>query len=234
MQQLDVNHMVDAVLDAVAVPLTAFAERIKALEAQQPAKGDKGDPGQPGERGEPGQSGRDGAGLAAAVIDRDGELVVTMTDGSARLLGPVLGRDGRRGEDGANGSDGNDGRDGFGFDDLTVEHDGNRTVILRFARDGHAREFSLCFPMQIYRGVFSQGDRYQHGDLVTWGGSVWHCNTDTDEKPGEATKAWTLAVKRGRDGKNGKDGEKGERGLPGKDSSRDLVHANGEPGARSW
>jgi len=52
-----------------------------------------------------------------------------------------------------------------------------------------------------YRGVFLAGADYQPGDLVTWGGSAWHCNAATTARPGEAAEAWTLMVKRGRDGK---------------------------------
>jgi hypothetical protein len=40
------------------------------------------------------------------------------------------------------------------------------------------------------------------GDVVTFGGSMWHCNAATEEKPGDGSAAWTLAAKRGRDGKD--------------------------------
>ena len=52
-----------------------------------------------------------------------------------------------------------------------------------------------------YRGVFKQDEEYALGDVCTWGGSAWHCNEPTGEKPGEGS-AWTLMVKRGRDGKD--------------------------------
>ena len=44
----------------------------------------------------------------------------------------------------------------------------------------------------------------QRGDMVTFGGSVWHCDQDClDKKPGLKSSAdyWTLCVKKGRDGK---------------------------------
>jgi hypothetical protein len=53
----------------------------------------------------------------------------------------------------------------------------------------------------VYRGVWKEGEAYRAGDMVTWGGSVWHCNVDTAEKPGGPGPSWTLAVKKGRDGK---------------------------------
>lgn len=277
MQQLDVEKAVDAVLDAVAVPLAALMARLRALEERLPEKGDKGDPGEPGqpgekgkdadpetvkelvmqavealqplligpagmpgEKGEPGasgdkgddgQPGRDGIGLAAAVLDRDGELVLTMTDGSARSLGQVVGRDGRRGEDGA---DGKDGRDGFGFEDMTEElADDGRTIIRRYRRGEEVREFRHTFAVVLDRGVFREGSEYIPGDGVTWAGSFWIAQEKTGDKPDDG-KGWRLAVKRGRDGRHGKDGEKGERGLEGKIPRNPAVQANGEPGAQQW
>ena len=53
-----------------------------------------------------------------------------------------------------------------------------------------------------YRGVHEPSVAYDTGDTVTHGGSLWHCNVLTKERPGEGSKAWTLAVKRGRDGKD--------------------------------
>lgn len=50
-----------------------------------------------------------------------------------------------------------------------------------------------------YKGVWAPGD-YARGDVVTRDGSLWHCNADTATRPGDGGPAWTLAVKRGRDG----------------------------------
>lgn len=55
-----------------------------------------------------------------------------------------------------------------------------------------------------FEGVYQDGQSYEKGHLVTWAGSSWHCNEPTSSRPGES-KAWTLMVKRGRDGKDGKD-----------------------------
>ena len=58
-----------------------------------------------------------------------------------------------------------------------------------------------------YEGVYQEGKAYEPGQLATWGGSAWHCNEPTTSKPGEGSQAWTLMIKRGRDGKDGKDAE---------------------------
>lgn len=57
-----------------------------------------------------------------------------------------------------------------------------------------------------FEGVYQEGQSYEKGHLVTWGGSSWHCNEPTTSKPGDGSKAWTLMVKRGRDGKDGVNG----------------------------
>jgi hypothetical protein len=69
-------------------------------------------------------------------------------------------------------------------------------------------------PGLAFRGVYVDGQVYERGELVTHAGSSWHCNAPTTTKPGEGSKAWTLMVKRGRDGK---DGAPGPEGPPGRD-----------------
>lgn len=147
--------------------------------------------------GRDGIDGKDGVGLAGAVIDRDGGLIVTLTNGETKNLGAVVGRDG------APGLPGKDGRDGFSLEDFDAElsKDG-RTVLLSFDRGDQSYKIELGFPTMIYRGVFREGESYERGDTVTWAGSLWHCDENTSDKPGDG-KSWTLAVKRGRDGKDG-------------------------------
>ena len=63
----------------------------------QGPKGDKGDTGEQGPQGiqgEPGPVGNDGIGIQAAVVDDEGYLVITYTDGDIDKLGPVKGADG--------------------------------------------------------------------------------------------------------------------------------------------
>lgn len=54
-----------------------------------------------------------------------------------------------------------------------------------------------------YCGVYVNGKLYDRGHVVTWDGSLWHCNEpETLAKPGVGGAAWTLIVKRGRDGRD--------------------------------
>jgi HK97 family phage portal protein len=55
----------------------------------------------------------------------------------------------------------------------------------------------------LYQGVHEQGKKYERGQFVTRGGSMWHCRRQTTETPGESPDDWQLAVKKGRDGKDG-------------------------------
>lgn len=151
--------------------------------------------GAPGRDGSDGKDGADGVGLAGALIDRDGELVVTLTDGQHKKLGVVVGKDGLQGEKGS------DGRDGFGFEDMFVEFDGERSATLKFVKGDNSKSFHMTMPTIIDRGVWKEGT-YERGDAVSWGGSLWIAQEETSDKP-ETTKAWRLAVKRGRDGKDG-------------------------------
>lgn len=131
------------------------------------------------------------------------------------------GRDGKDAEPGKDGNHGNDGADGLGFDDLTVDYDGERCVTLRFAQGERVKEFPLTLPIPLDRGQHKSGADYIRGDAVTHGGSLWIAQNSTGDKPG-TSDAWRLAVKCGRDGKSGKDGERGATGKDGR-AGRDLT-----------
>lgn len=195
------------------------------------ATGEKGDPGHAGKDGlsgrdgvdgEKGADGKDGVGLADAVIDRDGKLVLTMTDGRHKALGTVLGNDGKQGpqgergeagaagikgepgERGAAGEAGQPGTDGLGFDDLALDYDGERTVTLRFHKGDRIKEYPIEFPIVLDKGVWQErgveGAGYRKGDGVTWGGQFYIARKETFAKPDDH-EAWRLSVKRGRDAK---------------------------------
>lgn len=110
------------------------------------------------------------------------------------------------GPPGQDGKDGKDGLDGLGFEDLSVEFDGDRTILLAFARPGReTTRFPLTLPFQRYQGVYQAGRSYVEGDTVTYGGSLWHCGTATTARPGDGVTGWQLAVKRGQDGRDLRD-----------------------------
>jgi len=151
---------------------------------------------------------RDGVGLAGGVINRDGDLVVTLSHGEMLDLGRVVGRDVDMAEVARLIAEEvtkirvpRDGTDGFGFDDMTFEHDGERGFTLRFTRGDLVKEFAFSIPVPIDRGVYKDGTAYARGDGVTFGGHYWIAQVDTAEKP-EVSRDWRQAMRRARDGKN--------------------------------
>jgi len=156
------------------------------------------------------KDGRDGVDAVDCLIDKFGHLVFTFSNGKTKDVGQVVGDDGVDCDF--------DGvwklinqkldswpkpRDGMGFDDLSMEHDGERTFKFVLARDDERKEFSFTMPVVLDRGVFDEAKTYARGDAVTWAGSSWIAQTDeAKEKPGTG-KQWRLSVKRGSNGKDG-------------------------------
>lgn len=204
--------MVAGTEKAIAAAVAPLLRRIETLEARPLPEAIKGDPGES-------VKGDTGVGVAGAVIDRAGVLVLTLSDGTTRDLGTVVGKDGqdadmaalerrideRVDEKVAAIPVPKDGRDGFNLDDFDVEagEDG-RTVTLKFEQGDTRHCYELVFPVTIYRDVFKAGETYQAGDAVTWGGSLWIAQRETDAKPDSPESGWRLAVKKGRDGKDAK------------------------------
>lgn len=125
-------------------------------------------------------------------------------EGKRGLQGPP-GPEGKGipGNEGPPGRDGLAGRDGFSFDDFEpiddeaeygyrLKHNG---VVLGERRWPKPRANFA----DSYKGVWREGE-YKRGDVVTFGGSAFYAKRDTTEKP--ETDAWSLFVKRGRDGRD--------------------------------
>jgi len=183
-------------------------EAVKALvsaavaDLPPPERGEKGAPGNDGLSGEsgsdglPGADGKDGVGLADALKDEDGNLVLVMTDGRTKNLGPVNGRDGEPGKDGA---------DGLGFEHMTVEQVNERTIAFMFKRGEQEAEVNVTLPVLIGRGVWTANQDYERGDVVTWGGTAWEAVEPVKAtKPDMSSGGWRILAKRGRDGKDAK------------------------------
>jgi hypothetical protein len=157
----------------------------------------------------------DGVGLSDAVISRDGELILTFSDGRTKAVGVVVGANADplevkrligeavdafpRPKD---GEPGKDGADGLGFDDLDGVLDDEKGFVLRWSRDGRVKE--QIVPVVLDRGVYKPGVLYRKGAAVTAQGSLWIAQEDTRERPADGTgsKFWRLAVKKGRDGRD--------------------------------
>jgi hypothetical protein len=200
-------------------------ERGDPGERGESVKGDKGDQGEPGVAGKDGRDGIDGKdgppGPPGESIKGDlgpvgerGPKGENGAQGEPGTVGPrgekgldgAPGRDGRDGLPGLNGKDGApgaNGSDGFSLEDfdMVLAEDG-RTLSLKFKRGDLVVERAIRLATMIYREVWREGE-YELGDVVTWGGSAWHCQQKTADKPGTSS-AWKLMVKEGARGKDAK------------------------------
>jgi hypothetical protein len=87
-------------------PIGAVLEAKTIERGQQGEPGPVGPQGPAGDRGLPGQDGRDGTdgiGLKAAVVDANGDLTITLSDGSRIFAGCVKGARGEKGDSGEPG-----------------------------------------------------------------------------------------------------------------------------------
>lgn len=171
----------------------AVAKHFEANPVQHGRDGNDGERGPQGEKGEPGAAGSDGAdgiGLAGALIDRDGSLVVTLTNGTQKSLGPVVGKDGAPG------------RDGLSPENFSGEYDPGRGFVIR------AGTVEFVLPYMVHRGFWREGMGIKAGESATHDGALWIAKRATAAKPClENADDWQLAARKGRDGRDGKDGK---------------------------
>lgn len=153
-------------------------------------------PGGVGEPGEKGADGKDGLGLAGAMIDREGSLLITMTNGEVKNLGPVVGRNGTDGKDGLS-------LDGFDLEYLPESHEINVKAVC----NGRTKE--LRYPAGGIRpaGYWREGTKAVAGEAWVNGGSLWICMKGTEAKPATNSDAWIIAARAGRDGERGATGK---------------------------
>lgn len=194
-----VKAVADLDREALRGPVGEKGERGEPGPQGEPGiKGDRGDPGesgQPGERGEkgdPGERGTDGNPGAPGERGEKGDP-------------GHPGERGKRGEKGDPGERGDPGRDGVATrDELHELIKAGVAEAIKAMGPQVTENVRKTLPKVEYRGVFTEGGTYARGDLATWGGSVWHCDQETTEKPDGPSKHWTLAVKKGRDGRDGR------------------------------
>lgn len=194
---------------------TMVAEAVAAAVASLPAP-ERGPAGPVGEKGDKGEAGADGAGIADLLIDRDGHLVATFTDGRMKNLGLIIGRDGKDGEHGAPGSDGRNGKD---LDGIEVIQDG---ALLQLAftigdeRSIYELELHAGPPgrdgqdayMGEARGLHDPEAVYRKMDVVSFNGCEWRAKQDDPGPlPGDG---WMLSASKGKRGDRGDPGPAGK------------------------
>lgn len=176
----------------------------------EPVKGERGDRGEPGAKGEPGADGKAvttedlqpiiEAAIARGLLDLERRAQDVLQRAVDRLPAPKDGKDGK------------DGRDAFAVEDFDLAlSDDERTLSVTLVCGDRRVEKSVRLSHPVYRGVYKAGEKYQKGDVVTFGGSAFVAVRETGAKP-ETDDSWKLAVKRGRDGRDGEKGATGPKG----------------------
>lgn len=152
---------------------------------------------------------KDGRGVAGALLDKSGALILTMSDGRIENLGPVVGRDVDMEEvktlilsEVAKIPKPKDGKDGLDLKNMTIEHDGRKGFTLTIKDDEREIKSTIILPVVVWRDVYQHDAEYLKGDAVTSGGSVWHCEVDGAKGAPGNSDDWKLMVKKGRDGKD--------------------------------
>lgn len=198
----DVRPILDGAINAIKGQASEAIE--KAIQAiPEPKNGQTGRDGTDGRDGKDGAKGADGAGIADLLIDRDGVLVATFTDGRMKNLGHIVGKDGK---DGANGLD------GVSFDAFELEYlPETHEVCVKASCSGRTKE--LRYPAGGIRpcGYWREGTKAKAGDAWVHDGSLWIARADSAAKPETKSADWLIAARRGRDGERG---EKGANASP--------------------
>lgn len=169
------------------------ADAVKAIPVPKDGKdGVNGKDGIDGAPGEPGAKGADGLGLAGAMIDRDGALQITLTNGEVKSLGPVVGKDGSNGKDGADGAS----LDSFELEYLPETHE----IAVKAACGGRAKE--IRYPAGGLRpgGYWREGTKAKANEAWVHDGSLWIAKCDTLAKPETQSADWIIGARKGRDG----------------------------------
>lgn len=169
----------------------------EGMAGKDGAPGQRGEVGETGPMGPPGESGRDG------INGKDGQAGINGKDGTEGREGRdgMPGVPGREGEKGLDGLNGKDGVDGFVLDDVSLDvKDGNK-MVWKLKSGEREKLIEIRLPTNVDRGVYKDGDYYEAGAGVTYGGSYWLAQVDTRGTPGKSAD-WRLAVRRGKDGKD--------------------------------
>ncbi|QDO99087.1 hypothetical protein FNB15_18230 [Ferrovibrio terrae] len=87
-------------------------------------------------------------------------------------------------------------------EELQADYDGERRLTLRFTRGPNVKVVYLKLPIPIDKGLYRPGERYERGDTVSLGGSLWICQVDSSSQQPGTGPDFRLAVKKGKDGRD--------------------------------
>lgn len=182
----------DESLQVVEVAVKAMPVPKDGRDGRDGKDGADGKDGSDGKNGERGEKGADGIGLAGAMLDRDGELLITMTNGDVKKLGAVVGRDGRDGKDGA---------DGIGFESFEMDYlEETHEVRVKAAAAGRVKEIRFPVGGITLGGYWREGSKAKALEVFSHDGNAYVAKRATAAKPSAGSDDWVLMARKGRDG----------------------------------
>lgn len=129
---------------------------------------------------------KDGIGIAGAMIDREGSLLITTSNGEVKNLGRVEGKDGN---------------DGLSLESFDLEYLPESHEVEIRAKCGE-RSKSVKFYAGGIRaaGYWREGKSVRAGEAWSYGGNTWIATKDgTKEEPKTGAQDWYLGARRGKD-----------------------------------
>lgn len=161
--------------------------------------------------------------IKTAAFSQNGELLITLSDGTVLNLGKAVGADGKNGANGQNGKDGTNGQDGVGISAADMNEDGQ--LVLTFS-DGTTVNLDRVVGMNGADGVgVANSIINENGELVL---------TYTNGQTANLGVVVGADGRDGVDGVNGRDGADGINGTNGQDGRdgisivRSAINASGE------
>ncbi|MES2625897.1 MAG: hypothetical protein V4628_11515 [Pseudomonadota bacterium] len=181
----------DEVKNLVVLEVSAYLQDNPPAPGKDGVNGINGQKGDAGINGEKGEDGKDGAGIADLLIDRDGALTASFTDGRMKSLGVIVGKDGSPGKEGAD------------FTELEIDYDGERTITIK-SKNG---VITKRLPIPMDKGYWSERMACEKADIVTHNGVAFIAKRDTSTEPKtENSEDWRILARKGVDGKHGRNG----------------------------
>lgn len=182
----------DESLQVVDVAVKAIPVPKDGRDGRDGKDGVDGKDGRDGKDGERGEKGADGIGMAGAMLDRDGELLITLTNGEVKKLGVVAGKDGRDGKDGA---------DGLSFESFEMDYlEETHEVRLKAAAGGRVKEIRFPAGGITLGGYWRDGSKAKALQVFSHDGNAYIAKCATSTKPSPTSDDWVLMARRGRDG----------------------------------
>lgn len=221
MKPAEVKAIIDGVMPVL---LSEVDKRVKQrVESLDLPKGEKGEPGEKGEKGEPGQQGKSVSHETIEKMIHDAVAAIEVEvpeprDGRDALdieIMPAIDSDKSypRGTYAIHlgglwkSFQQTHGMTGWecvvaGHHKSRMDVEGRTTRVVHIDSKGVESVEEHKYPGMIYRGVYRDGNKYEAGDVVTCGGSMFHCQKDDPEgKPGSSDD-WVQCVKKGRDSRS--------------------------------